>query len=56
MNWKIGLRFDPIINVDGNFNLYKHFLKIIFSELDPKKFTQLLLVNLECPEDFIINL
>ena len=35
MNWKIGLRFDPIINVDGNFNLYKH-LKIIFSELDPK--------------------
>ena len=52
MNWKIGLRFDPIINVDGNFNLYKHFFKIIFSELDPKKIHSVTLGKFRMPRRF----
>ncbi len=52
MNWKIGLRFDPIINLNDNFNLYKCLFENIFSELDPKKIHSVTLGKFRMPRKF----
>ena len=53
MNWKIGLRFDPLIKLDKGFEYYRDFFKYVFSNIDANKIHSVTIGKLRFPDPFL---
>jgi len=54
--WKIGLRFDPLINYSKNKLIYKKFFNIIFSQVEVKKIHSVTTGFFRMPNNFFNKL
>tara|TARA_B100000886_G_scaffold291234_1_gene216731 strand:- start:634 stop:1611 length:978 start_codon:yes stop_codon:yes gene_type:complete len=54
--WKIGLRFDPLLEVHKFRKVYSDFFKFVFSSIDVDKVHSITLGNFRMPKDYLKKL
>ena len=54
--WKIGLRFDPLLEVHKFRKIYSDFFKFVFSSIDVEKVHSITLGNFIMPKDYLKKL
>jgi len=54
--WKIGLRFDPVIYIDGYQEIYSDFFKAVFSKIDAQSLHSVSLGTFRLPKTYFKNI
>ena len=54
--WQVGLRFDPVIYIDGYQELYGDFFKTVFSQIDTQSLHSVSLGTFRLPETYFKNI
>ena len=54
--WKVGLRFDPLINYNENKLIYKNFFNYVFSQVQPEKIHSVTTGFFRMPNNFFNKL
>ncbi len=52
LGWSIGLRFDPLITINKNYNYYKSFFELVFDNLDTNKIHSVTIGEFRMPKQF----
>ena len=56
LGWKVGLRFDPLINYRENKLIYKNFFNHVFSQIQPEKIHSVTAGSFRMPNNFFNKL
>ena len=56
LGWKVGLRFDPLINYNENKLIYKKFFYHVFSQIQPEKIHSVTTGSFRMPNNFFNKL